>query len=144
MSVFNGMRISASGLSAERLRIDVISSNVANVKTTRTENGGAYVRKIASFQENYDEKLGMLGVKAVSIEEDKSPLRKVYEPNNPDADEEGYVEYPNVDLLVEMSDLISASRAYESNVDTLNVRVSMPSRAYTSFLHKWRGLSFCD
>ena len=114
MSVFNGMRISASGLSAERLRIDVISSNVANVKTTRTENGGAYVRKIASFQENYDEKLGMLGVKAVSIEEDKSPLRKVYEPNNPDADEEGYVEYPNVDLLVEMSDLISASRAYES------------------------------
>ena len=129
MSVFNGMRISASGLSAERLRIDVISSNVANVKTTRTENGGAYVRKIASFQENYDEKLGMLGVKAVSIEEDKSPLRKVYEPNNPDADEEGYVEYPNVDLLVEMSDLISASRAYESNIDTLNAQKDMISKA---------------
>ena len=129
MSVFNGMRISASGLSAERLRIDVISSNVANVKTTRTENGGAYVRKIASFQENYDEKLGMLGVKAVSIEEDKSPLRKVYEPNNPDADEEGYVEYPNVDLLVEMSDLISASRAYESNIDTLNAQKDMISNA---------------
>ena len=128
-SVFNGMRISASGLSAERLRIDVISSNVANVKTTRTENGGAYVRKIASFQENYDEKLGMLGVKAVSIEEDKSPLRKVYEPNNPDADEEGYVEYPNVDLLVEMSDLISASRAYESNIDTLNAQKDMISKA---------------
>ena len=127
MSVFNGMRISASGLSAERLRIDVISSNVANVKTTRTENGGAYVRKIASFQENYDEKLGMLGVKAVSIEEDKSPLRK--EPNNPDADEEGYVEYPNVDLLVEMSDLISASRAYESNIDTLNAQKDMISKA---------------
>ena len=125
MSVFNGMRISASGLSAERLRIDVISSNVANVKTTRTENGGAYVRKIASFQE----KLGMLGVKAVSIEEDKSPLRKVYEPNNPDADEEGYVEYPNVDLLVEMSDLISASRAYESNIDTLNAQKDMISKA---------------
>ena len=137
MSVFNGMRISASGLSAERLRIDVISSNVANVKTTRTENGGAYVRKIASFQENYDEKLGMLGVKAVSIEEDKSPLRKVYEPNNPDADEEGYVEYPNVDLLVEMSDLISASRAYESNIDTLNAQKDMISKAleivFTSF-----------
>ena len=109
MSVFNGMRISASGLSAERLRIDVISSNVANVKTTRTENGGAYVRKIASFH--------------------KSPLRKVYEPNNPDADEEGYVEYPNVDLLVEMSDLISASRAYESNIDTLNAQKDMISKA---------------
>ena len=89
MSVFNGMRISASGLSAERLRMDVISSNVANVKTTRTENGGAYIRKVASFEENFDESLGMLGVKAVSIDEDKSPLRRVYEPNHPDADAEG-------------------------------------------------------
>lgn len=129
MSVFSGMRISASGLAAERLKMDIISSNVANVKTTRTENGGAYVRKVASFKENFDEKLGMLGVKAVAIEEDKSPLRKVYEPNHPDADEEGYVEYPNVDLLVEMSDLISASRAYESNIDTLNAQKNMISKA---------------
>ena len=129
MSVFNGMRISASGLSAERLRMDVISSNVANVKTTRTENGGAYVRKVASFEENFDQRLGMLGVKAVAIEEDKSPLRRVYEPNHPDADAEGYVEYPNVDLLVEMSDLISASRAYESNIDTLNAQKDMISKA---------------
>ena len=129
MSVFSGMRISASGLSAERLRMDVISSNVANARTTRTEDGGAYVRKVASFQENYDEKLGMLGVKAVAIEEDKSPLRREYEPTNPDADAEGYVEYPNVDLLVEMSDLITASRAYESNVDTLNAQKDMISKA---------------
>lgn len=129
MSIFNGMRISASGLSAERLRMDIISSNVANVKTTRTENGGAYVRKVASFQENFDKKLGMLGVKAVAIEEDKSPLRRLYEPNHPDADEEGYVEYPNVDLLVEMSDLISTSRAYESNIDTLNAQKNMISKA---------------
>ena len=129
MSVFSGMRISASGLSAERLRMDVISSNVANARTTRTEDGGAYVRKVASFQENYDEKLGMLGVKAVAIEEDKSPLRREYEPTNPDADDEGYVEYPNVDLLVEMSDLITASRAYESNIDTLNAQKDMISKA---------------
>ena len=129
MSVFSGMRISASGLSAERLRMDIISSNVANARTTRTEDGGAYVRKVASFQENYDEKLGMLGVKAVAIEEDKSPLRREYEPTNPDADDEGYVEYPNVDLLVEMSDLITASRAYESNVDTLNAQKDMISKA---------------
>ena len=129
MSIFGGMRISASGLSAERLRMDVISSNVANVKTTRTENGGAYVRKVATFQENYDEKLGLLGVKAVSIENDKSDLRRVYEPNHPDADAEGYVEYPNVDLLVEMSDLISASRSYESNIDTLNAQKDMISKA---------------
>lgn len=129
MSVFSGMRISASGLSAERMRMDVISSNIANVKTTRTEDGNAYKRKIAIFEENYDEKLGMLGVKTTSIEDDNSPMNRVYEPSHPDADEEGYVEYPNVDLLVEMTDLISASRAYESNIDTLNAQKNMISKA---------------
>ena len=129
MSIFSGMRISASGLSAERMRMDIISSNIANVKTTRTEDGGAYKRKVATFEENYDEKLGMLGVKVSSIENDKSPMNRVYEPSNPDADEEGYVEYPNVDLLVEMTDLISASRSYESNVDSLNAQKNMISKA---------------
>lgn len=129
MSVFSGMRISASGLSSERMRMDTISSNVANAKTTRSEDGGAYRRKVATFAENYDEKLGMLGVKTISIEEDKSPLRKLYEPEHPDADEQGYVEYPNVDMLIEMSDLIVASRAYESNIDTLNAQKSMISKA---------------
>lgn len=129
MSVFNGMRISASGLSAERMRMDTISSNVANVKTTRTQDGGAYVRKVATFGESYDEKLGMLGVKTISIEKDKSPMRKLYEPDHPDADKQGYVEYPNVDILVEMSDLIAASRSYESNIDTLNAQKSMISKA---------------
>ena len=129
MSVFNGMRISASGLSAERMRMDTVSSNVANVKTTRTQDGGAYVRKVPVFGENYDEKLGMLGVKTISIEKDKSPMRKLYEPNHPDADKQGYVEYPNVDILVEMSDLIAASRSYESNIDTLNAQKSMISKA---------------
>ena len=76
MSIFNGMRISASGLSAERLRLDVISSNIANSRTTRTEDGGAYIRKTAIFSENYDKKLGLLGVKTTKVEEDKSPLKK--------------------------------------------------------------------
>ena len=129
MSVFGGMRISASALTAERLRLDVISSNVANARTTRTEDGGPYKRKIAVFEENYDEKLGMLGIKATEIIDDKTPVKKLYESNHPDADEEGYVEYPNVDLLVEMSDLIVASRAYESNVDTLNAQKNMISKA---------------
>lgn len=129
MSVFGGMRISASALTAERLRLDVISSNVANARTTRTEDGGPYKRKIAVFEENYDEKLGMLGIRATEIIDDKTPVKKLYEPNHPDADEEGYVEYPNVDLLVEMSDLIVASRAYESNVDTLNAQKNMISKA---------------
>ena len=129
MSVFSGMRISASALSAERLRMDIVSANVANIKTTRTEKGGAYRRKVPVFQENFDKKLGMLGVKAVDIKEDKSPLRKVFDPNNPEADEKGYVEYPNVDILVEMTDLMTASRSYESNIDTLNAQKSMISKA---------------
>ncbi len=129
MSVFSGMRISASALSAERLRMDIVTSNVANIKSTRTENGGAYRRKVPVFQENFDKKLGMLGVRAASIEEDKSPLRKIFEPNHPDADENGYVEYPNVDILIEMTDLMTAARTYESNVDTLNAQKNMLSKA---------------
>ena len=128
MGVFSGMRISASGLSAERMRMDVISSNVANVKTTRTEDGGAYRRKVATFAENYDKKLGMLGVKTVSIEEDKTPLNRVYEPTHPDADEEGYVDLPNVNVVEEMVDMIAASRAYEANATVAeNVKTMMQS-----------------
>ena len=126
---FSGIRISASALSAERLRMDVIASNVANMRTTRTEDGGAYRRKVAVFAENYDEKLGTLGVKAVKIEEDDSDLKLEYNPTHPDAREDGYVEYPNVDILVEKADLMTAQRAYESNVDTLNAQKNMISKA---------------
>lgn len=137
MSTFGAMRISASGLSAERLRMDTISSNVANAKTTRGENGKPYVRKIAIFQSNIQKSLGktgdegqnLMGVKAVGIVEDESPLRRVYEPNHPDADKEGYVLMPNVNMLNEMADVIAASRSYEANVDTLNAMKSMYSKA---------------
>ena len=129
MSIFGGIRISASGLSAERLRMDVISSNIANMNTTRTEEGGAYRRKVAVFQENYEKQLGMLGIKAVKIEEDDSDMRMVYNPTHPDANEEGYVEYPNVDILVEKTDLMTATRAYEANADALNAQKNMISKA---------------
>lgn len=129
MSVFGGMRISASGLTAERFRMDVISSNVANMNTTRTDEGGAYKRKVAVFKENYDEKLGMLGVKAVQIEEDDADMRLEYDPTHPDANEEGYVEYPNVDILVEKTDLMTATRAYEANADALTAQKNMISKA---------------
>lgn len=127
--VFSGIRISASALSAERLRMDVISSNIANMRTTRTEDGGAYVRKIAVFEENFDSKLGALGVKAVEIKEDESEMKYEYDPTHPDANEDGYVEYPNVDILVEKADLMTAQRAYESNVDTLNAQKNIISKA---------------
>ncbi|GAA0755346.1 MULTISPECIES: flagellar basal body rod protein FlgC [Clostridium] len=125
MGLFNTMRISASGLSAERLRMDTITSNITNATTTRGEDGKPYVRKIAVFQENLDEAKKLNGVKAVGIVNDESPLKSVYDPTHPDADEEGYVLMPNVNLLNEMADMIAASRAYEANVDTLNASKSM-------------------
>ena len=125
MGIFNTMRISASGLSAERLRMDTITSNITNATTTRGEDGKPYVRKIAVFQENLDEAKKLNGVKAVGIVDDESPLKSVYDPTHPDANEDGYVTMPNVNLLNEMADIIAASRAYEANVDTLNASKSM-------------------
>ena len=129
MSAFGGIRISASALSAERMKMDIISSNIANMRTTRTEEGGAYRRKIAVVEENFDEKLGNLGVKVTSIEKDKTDMKLEYNPTHPDAREDGYVEYPNVDILVEKADLMTAQRAYESNVDTLNAQKNIISKA---------------
>jgi flagellar basal-body rod protein FlgC len=138
INAFNTLRISASGLSAERLRMDTIASNIANVTTTRGENGQPYIRKIAVFQENLDRQLNsstgnmenkLLGVKAVGIEEDKSPLRKVYDPTNPDAGNDGYVTMPNVNIMNEMADMISATRSYEANVNAMNSEKSMFMKA---------------
>lgn len=129
MNTFSAMRISASGLAAERLRMDTITSNMANSMTTRGEDGKPYVRKVAVFREAYDEKMNAIGVKAVAIEDDESELRKVYDPSHPDADEEGYVTYPNVNVLNEMADMIASTRAYEANVDTLSANKSMFMKA---------------
>ncbi|MCY6353998.1 flagellar basal body rod protein FlgC [Clostridium sp. ZS2-4] len=138
MSAFSSMRISASGLSAERLRMDTIASNIANVSTTRGENGQPYKRKVAVFEENLEKEMNkatntyndkLKGVKAVGIEEDNSPLRKVYDPSHPDADNEGYVLMPNVNVLNEMADMIAASRAYEANVTAMNTEKGMFMKA---------------
>lgn len=130
MNAFSSMQISATGLSAERLRMDTITSNMANASTTRSADGkGPYVRKIAVFQEALDANRDMAGVKAVKIENDKSPLRKVYDPTHPDADANGYVTMPNVNVLNEMADMMVATRSYEANVDTFNALKSMFSKA---------------
>lgn len=134
INAFSTLRISASGLSAERLRMDTIASNIANVSTTRGEDGQPYRRKIAVFQENLEKELNtntgqieenLLGVKAVGIVEDQSPLRRVYDPTNPDADSDGYVNMPNVNILNEMADMIAATRSYEANVSAMNSEKSM-------------------
>lgn len=138
MSAFSSIRISSSGLSAERLRMDTIASNIANVSTTRGENGQPYRRKVAVFQENLKQELNkntntyenkLNGVKAVGIIEDNSELRRVYDPTHLDADEEGYVLMPNVNILNEMADMIAATRAYEANVTAINSEKNMFMKA---------------
>lgn len=118
--------------------MDTIASNIANVNTTHGENGKPYVRKVAVFQENLQKELDsntgqindkFLGVKAVGIEDDKSPLRQVYDPTNPDADKDGYVSMPNVNILNEMADMITATRSYEANVSAITAEKSMFSKA---------------
>lgn len=138
MGAFDSFNISASGLSAERLRMDTISSNIANISTTRTENGGPYRRKIAVFQENFDNALNsqtgkyekkLLGVRPTEIEEDQSPFEEKYDPGNPDADANGYVKMPNVNILTEMADMMASTRAYEANVTAINDEKGMFTKA---------------
>ncbi|WP_123053492.1 flagellar basal body rod protein FlgC [Clostridium sp. JN-1] len=138
IKAFNTMRISASGLSAERLSMDTISSNIANVDTTRGADGKPYRRKIPVFQENLNQELNKntgsyedvpMGVKAVGIVDDSSPLRREYDPSNPDADAQGYVSKPNVNVLNEMADMIVATRTYEANATAIESEKSMFSKA---------------
>ena len=136
MSVFSAMNISASGMTAQRLRTDIIAQNIANVNTTRTEDGTPYVRKtvvfsekgVSAFSDIYTNAVGIsgTGVKVSQIvEDDKTAMKKVYDPSHPDADEEGYVTYPNVNSVTEMTNLIDASRAYEANVTAFNATKAM-------------------
>jgi flagellar basal-body rod protein FlgC len=143
MAVFNSFVISASGLTAERLRMDVISNNIANVNTTRTELGGPYKRQRVIFEPRGDKlqflfpaifdkskRSGQLsGVRVTQVIDDPSPPNLVYDPGHPDADKDGYVAMPNVSIVKEMVDMISATRAYEANVTAINDAKTMAARA---------------
>lgn len=128
MELFRNFDISASALTAERLRMDLISNNIANANTTRTKEGGPYTRKVPVFMEMIDEYLNAngqmvtrpAGVKVIRIKTDEKPPRLVYDPTHPDANEDGYVLYPDINPVVEMVNLISASRSYEANVTAFN------------------------
>lgn len=140
MRLFSAIEASASGLTAERLRLDLIASNLANAESTKTENGRAYRRKTALFMPNaarysfrdilsrHSSELPR-GVRVYGIAEDQSPLRRVYSPGHPEADQEGYVTYPNVDVVTEMVDMMAATRAYEANVTAIEAAKSMAQRA---------------
>lgn len=138
MSMFDSMKINASGLSLERLKLDVTSSNIANVNTVRTEEGGPYLKKQVLFEESLlREKSGIhqglelnsFGVKATGIAEDPLNTKLMYEPSHPDANEEGYVEYPNVDMADEMIEMMTTLRTYDANATALNASKEMLKKA---------------
>ncbi len=131
MSIFSNFGISASGLTAQRLRMDTIANNIANIETTRTPEGGPYQRQVPLFASREPQETGQPGggVRVQALLRDQSPFKRVYEPGHPDADEEGYVLMPNVELVKEMVDMIDASRAYEANVTALNTAKEMAQRA---------------
>lgn len=140
MSFFGSMDTSVSGLSAQRLRLDVISQNLTNVETTRTPEGGPYKRKAVIFESmqnpsSFNQVLGKYqesrsnGVRVSQIVEDENAFKSVYNPTHPDADGQGYVQMPNVNMVDEMVNMISASRAYEANVTAFNNMKAMVNKA---------------
>ncbi len=133
MGLFRVFDISASGMTAERLRMDTIANNLANANTTRTARGGPYRRQMVVFEERLAQASGYglrgNGVRVSRIVEDNDPPRLVYDPHHPDANEQGYVEMPNVNIVTEMVDMITASRAYEANVAALNAAKAMALKA---------------
>jgi flagellar basal-body rod protein FlgC len=129
MGMFDALSISSTGMSAERLRMDVIAENLANAETTRTPEGGPYRRQEVVLEQaspSFGEVLG--GVRVAGIVSDSSPARRVYDPGHPDADKQGYVTLPNVNPVTEMTDLIDASRAYEANVTAMQSAKQMFSK----------------
>lgn len=137
MGLFQAFNISATGMTAQRFRTDIIAENIANVNTTSTESGGPYRRKIVTFQEKdvtpfsqyFSHSKNMAvgnGVKITKVSEDyETDFIMEYDPANPDADENGYVSYPNVNTVTEMTNLIDATRAYEANATAFDASKNM-------------------
>jgi flagellar basal-body rod protein FlgC len=140
MGMFDALEVSASALTAERLRMDVTAENLANAQTTRGADGDPYRRKEvvlaerpggtgtfgAALQGAMAARDGAPGgVQVAAIQQDQTPLKQIYDPSHPDADERGYVQMPNVDPVAEMVDLISAQRAYEANVTAMSAAKQM-------------------
>lgn len=146
MAFLSSMSMVGSGLTAQQLRLDVVSENITNMNTTRTEGGGAYRRKMVVFQaqDGRDSFRNILasralaanagyqttgGVRVTEIAEDDSAMKMVYDPTHPDADENGYVEYPNVTLVKEVTDAMAATQAYSANVTALNTLKTVVNKA---------------
>ena len=140
MDFFTALKISASGLSAQRIRMNVISSNLANINTTRTPEGGPYRRKdvvfatvpaVSRFDKIFESKLEekLNQVKVVGLFYDEAPPKLKYDPGHPDANEKGYVALPNITVIGEMANMLSATRSYEANVTAIHATKSMALKA---------------
>lgn len=150
MSFWNSLRIASSALSAQRLRLDIISNNIANAETTRTAEGGPYQRQDVVFSPQGANPLtptflnvlrnfrggnaalpvqGVAGVRVNAIVTDNTPGPRVYDPTHPDADTDGYVSYPNVNLVVEMTNMLSATRSYEAGLAVVDASKRMAQKA---------------
>lgn len=140
MNIFSAMEIAASGLGAQRLRMNVLASNLANARTTRTPDGGPYRRldpvfqsvpSSVQFRQLLQDPVAWKAstVRVAEIRPDAAPPQRLYDPNHPDADEEGFIQLPNVNVVEEMVNLITASRAYESNVTVMQTLKGMAQSA---------------
>ncbi|MDE0934669.1 MAG: flagellar basal body rod protein FlgC [Mariniblastus sp.] len=134
-NLFSAADISASGMSAERMRMETVANNIANANTTRSVDGNPYRRKQLVFSEILDPQSsntkGLQGVRVLGMESDQSPFQSVHRPGHPDADEEGNVRMPNVKIPNEMVDLITASRSYEANLKALSSFKDMVEQTLT-------------
>ncbi len=140
MDFMTALDIGASGLKAQRAQINVISMNMANMRTTRTLEGGPYQRKSVSFESTpvyspFDTAMqdqlnqNLEGVKVLGVTADQRPFKQVYEPHHPDANDQGYVFYPDINVVEEMTNMMTATRGYEANVETINSCKQMFARA---------------
>lgn len=138
MDLFTSFKISSSALKANRIRLNTISSNMANVETTSTPEGGPYKKKSVYFQStpisfkdhlNSSVDNAVKGVEVTKILEDEDPPKKIYNPSHPDAGDDGYVEMPNISILKEMVDMMNATRSYQANVTSLQSAKRMAMKA---------------
>ena len=136
MNFLKSLETSASGLSVQRKRMDIIASNLANIETTRTDKGGPYRRKMVvmrtkEIDQDFNEMFNssVKGVQIDEIVEDQAPFKRVYNPSHPDADSDGYLSKPNVDLIVETTNMLMARRAFEANIAAIKATRQMVIKA---------------
>ncbi len=131
MSLFNIFNVAGSAMSAQGQRLNVVSSNIANADSATSADGKTYRAKQVIFSAVPTTNAGATGVKVQQVVEDASPLKMVYDPKHPQADEKGYVAMPNVNVIEEMVNMISASRSYQTNVETMNTAKTMLLKTLT-------------